>query len=233
MKNNNPKKPPRFAEWILNRILDENISYSASGDIEEAFYAVQARCGRIKSSLWYWFQIMIFAPKFLQNSFQWRFTMVKNYIKIAFRNIRKYKGFSIINLSGLIIGMTCSILILLFVNYEFSYEKFHKNAENIYRILTLVERVEDSHRDWYTSTPPILAPTLKEELPEVVNAAHVAVMSEWMTYKKNEFHENGFCFADQEFLEMFSFPLIAGNPKTALNEPFSLLITEKMAEKYF
>ena len=140
MKKNNPKKPPRFAERFLNRMLDENISYSASGDIEEAFYSLQARCGRIKSSLWYWFQIMILTPRFLNNSFQWRLTMVKNYIKIAFRNIKKHKGYSLINITGLAIGIACCLLIVLYVGFEMSYDSFHKDADRIYRIGTHIDR---------------------------------------------------------------------------------------------
>lgn len=233
MKNNDPKKPPRLAEWILNRILDENISYSASGDIEEAFYTIQARCGRIKSSLWYWFQIIIFTPKFLQNSFQWRFMMIKNYIKIVLRNIKRSKGFSFIIIAGLSVGMACFILIMLYVKYELSYDRYHENADDIYRVVIKHKGDFWHGTDWWNNTPGALKAALLGDCPEIFRIARVRRYGGMINHENMHNIENRIYIVDPEFLEIFTFPLIAGDAKTSLNEPMNLLLTQEMAEKYF
>ena len=159
--------------------------------------------------------------------------MFKNNIKIAFRNIRKHKGYSFINIAGLAIGMTCSILILLYVQYELSFEKFHTNADDIYRVIMHQDGNFFGSTDWLPWTPPILAPTLKKDLPEVKHAARFESGRPLITLEDKKIYEEEFCYTDPEFFEIFTFSMIKGDSRTALNEPFSLLITPQMAEKYF
>ena len=158
--------------------------------------------------------------------------MIKNYLKSALRNIKRQKWYSLITLAGLTIGMTCFILISLYIRYEFSYDRFHKNAQNIYRVL-VDTRETYKGKSQVAVTPGPLATTMVDEFPEVLNATRVSARSEVIKYNGNTFAENRVYFADPAFLEIFHFPLLSGNDKNALVEPNSLLISRDMSKKYF
>ena len=157
--------------------------------------------------------------------------MLKNYLKIALRNIKNQKGYSFINIVSLAIGLTCCMLILLYIRYEFSFDKYHDNAQHIYRAV----REEKGTPVWFNSSAHPLAAALKEDFPEVIRATRVKKNEELgvVEYNSKLFNEDGIYYADQDFLEMFTFPLVSGHRDTALTEPFSVLLTKEMAEKYF
>ena len=158
--------------------------------------------------------------------------MFKNYIKVAIRNIRRYKGYSFINICGLSIGMAVCILIMLWIQDELSYDWFHKNAAQIYRV-GLSEKTGNKTGHWIVQAPA-LAPAMKAEFPEVIHTARFKTMSNRVIqYNNKRFYEDRFAFADQAFLDMFSFPLLRGDKSQALRDPSSVLITERMAKKYF
>ncbi len=158
--------------------------------------------------------------------------MIKNYLKITLRNIFKHKGYAFINIVGLAIGMACCLLISIWVLDELSYDKFHENAPNIYRV---EENQHYSGRIYHvTVTPYPLGPVLKEEIAGIQDAARVVwAGGHLLRYEDKAFFENDIRGVDPSFLRMFTFPLIRGNPDTALDAPFSLVISEEMAEKYF
>ena len=156
--------------------------------------------------------------------------MIKNYIKILFRNIKRHKGYSFINILGLAVGMACCILILLYVQYELSYDRYHPHSDLTYRILIGREGFIDLP---FSGSPPSLATALKDHYQEVIHATRVKEEVTSVRYKTQFFQENRFYFVDPDFLNIFNFPLQSGNPKTALNEPFSILLTSDMAQKYF
>ncbi|NIM57710.1 MAG: ABC transporter permease, partial [Candidatus Aenigmarchaeota archaeon] len=157
--------------------------------------------------------------------------MFKNYIKIALRNIKMRKGYSFINIAGLAVGLSCCILILLYIRYEFSYDKYHNDAQHIYRVV----REHQGRSIWNNSSEHPLAASLKEDFPEVIKATRVKKNDEVgvVEYNSKRFNEEGIYFVDQDFLEIFTFPLVSGDMPTVLKEPFSVLITQEMAEKYF
>ncbi len=157
--------------------------------------------------------------------------MFKNYIKIALRNIKKYKNYSFINIASLAIGLSCFILIVLYIRYEFSYDEYHNDAQYIYRAV----RERQGRPVWFNSSEHPLAASLKEDFPEVVKATRVKKNDEVgvVEYNSKRFNEEGIYFVDQDFLEIFTFPLVSGDIHTALKEPFSVLLTQEMAEKYF
>jgi putative ABC transport system permease protein len=160
--------------------------------------------------------------------------MIKNYLLIVLRNIRKHKTYSFINIAGLAVGLTSGLLILLFVRYERSYDRFNENTDQIYRVLRREPGNMAGGSDVYTNTPIPLKPALTSEFPDVVRAARV--ISQWRPTIKDRGgfrRENRFFLVDPEFLEMFTFPLAAGDPRTALSEPFTVLLTEDAARKYF
>jgi putative ABC transport system permease protein len=158
--------------------------------------------------------------------------MLKNYFKSTLRNIKKHKWYSLINVAGLTIGMTCFILIFSYVRYEFSYDRFHKSAHNIYRVL-VDTRETYRGKSQVAVTPGPLATAMLDEFPEVLKAVKVTASSREMRYEDKRFAENRVYYADPSFLEIFDFPLMAGNQQTALAEPNCLLLSEEMSEKYF
>ena len=158
--------------------------------------------------------------------------MLKNYLLIAFRNIIKNIGFSSINILGLSIGITATLLILLWVQDELSFDRFHENAENLYQ----VEEDQYYSGEVYhvTVTPYPSGPVWKEEIPEIKDACRYQWPSGMLfRYGEKAFYEGGCVAVDQSFFSMFSFPLIKGDKQTVLTEPFSTVLTDETAKKYF
>jgi len=158
--------------------------------------------------------------------------MFQNYLKSALRNIKRQKGYSLITLAGLTIGITCFVLITLYVRYEFSYDRFHENAQNIYRVL-VDTRETFMGKSQVTVTPGPLASAMQQEFPEVLKATKVESERVVMKYGGHRFAEDSIYYVDPVFLDIFDFPLLAGDPKTALSKPNCLLVSKDMAEKYF
>lgn len=158
--------------------------------------------------------------------------MLKSYFTISIRNIRKRKVFAGINLLGMTAGITACLLISLYVIDEFSYDRFHANADRIYQ---LGRHNKYGGRDVRsTSVCPPLADAMLSEIPEVESAVR---MHRWgrpiLRYGEKSFTEDKVFFAESNFFDFFSFQLISGNAKTALKEPNSMVLTERTARKYF
>ncbi len=157
--------------------------------------------------------------------------MLKNFFKIAFRNLWKNKGFSIINITGLAIGMASAMLLLLWIYDEVSYDQFHDKKERIYEAWNRAEFSGEMH-SWNT-TPKILARTMEHDFPEVDKAVRVNWPSNLLFSVGEKRIMVPGNMVDSSFLDMFSFPLLRGNPHTALNDMHSLVVTEKLAKKLF
>ncbi|UCE06244.1 MAG: ABC transporter permease, partial [bacterium] len=158
--------------------------------------------------------------------------MFKNYLLIALRNIKRNKGYTIINITGLASGMACCILIFVYIIHELSYDKFHEKAKNIYRV-AIHGKIGDSPIDWATGTASI-GPLMVKDFPEVLDAVRVKYPDKSMfSYGDKRFFEFAPLYVDNSFFNVFSFRLIRGDPKTALQAPFSLVITQDISEKYF
>ena len=157
--------------------------------------------------------------------------MFKNFFKIAWRNLLHGKGFSLINITGLVIGMASAALILLWIENEISYDRFHANSESLYQLWNR-EKVDNKLECWST-TPMILGPALKQNYPEVEKATRVN-WNQTLLFAADEKRLNvSGTMVDPDFLTMFSFPLLKGNQKTALNSVYSIVVTEKLAKKLF
>ena len=154
--------------------------------------------------------------------------MLKNYFLIALRNIKKDRLYSFINIAGLATGMTAGILIFILVRYDLSFDKFHPDQEDIYRIVR-----HGRGNDWRTSTAPVLAPTLLREFPDIDKIARFRTEGDHIRFKNQTFSVSGFAFVDSAFLDIFSFPLSTGDKHSMLKEPFTVLITNKVKAKYF
>lgn len=158
--------------------------------------------------------------------------MLINHFKIAFRNLKNQKAHAIINILGLAIGLACSVLILLFVRQETSYDAFHENADRLYRV-TYEEVNTPAMRHLATVSPP-MGPALMQEYPEVVNFARFRFPDRSIFARGNtRFYESRFLYADSTFFDLFTFPLAQGNPETALQAANSIVVTPAIARKYF
>ena len=159
--------------------------------------------------------------------------MIKNYIKVAIRNILKYKLFSAINVLGLSIGMACCLFIFIYVTDELSYDKFHKDANKIYRV-GLFGRIAGQEINTSSSSWPV-ASTMQNEIPGVESALRLWSRSEPIVFKYDEivFSEEKVIYADSNFFDFFSFELIKGDPSTVLTEPNTVVLTPSLATKYF
>ncbi|MFC1725025.1 ABC transporter permease [candidate division KSB1 bacterium] len=229
--NKKNTKPPKIASWLLKRILPGYLDSSSMGDYEEIYNRIRKKEGRIRAVLWYWRQIFQSIIRYLKESTIWSITMLNNYIKIALRNIRKQKLFSFINIAGLAIGMGCCIVIFLFVQSEFIYDKFHENADRIYRLSKYLQL--DTGLRGYSTSDSRLGPASKDEFPEVENAVRLIMHRGTITNYKDKRYNIDPVYADKSIFEVFTFPLLKGDPKTALNEPNTVVITEELAGKYF
>jgi len=157
--------------------------------------------------------------------------MLRNYLKITWRNLLKHKAFSFINIIGLAIGMASSALILLWIQNEVSYDRFHENGDRLYTVYN--RSVFDGKLWCWNTTPKVMGKTLKKEYTQFEQVARVTWNNTFL-FQVGEKHLNvaGNC-TDPDFLTMFTFPLLKGNPKTALNEVHDIVITEKLSKKLF
>ncbi|MBT3229720.1 MAG: FtsX-like permease family protein [Candidatus Marinimicrobia bacterium] len=155
-----------------------------------------------------------------------------SYIKVALRSLIKQRLYAFINIVGLAIGVTTCILILMFVRYEQGFDRFNENADNIYR-LNLEGKLGDNEFRMTNSTAPA-GPTMLEEYPEVVNYTRIRNTGfPVLRYGDKVFSEELWFQADSTVFEVFTIPMLIGDPKTALTQPLSVVITERMAKKYF
>ena len=156
--------------------------------------------------------------------------MIRNYFKIAYRNLLRNKSFSIINISGLASAMASAILILLWVQNEVSYDRFHANGDRLYQVYSN-DVINNSIRS-LTATPEIMAPTLKNDVPEIDKVSRISWGESYLFTVGDKTlmpHGNS---VDPDFLSMFSFPIKEGDVN-ALNDPYSVVLTEKLAKNIF
>jgi putative ABC transport system permease protein len=160
--------------------------------------------------------------------------VIRNYLKVAVRNLLKHKGYTFINVLGLAVGIAASILIVLYVRNEMSYDNFHENADRTYRITADWSNQGDS-RIHQLGTPYVLAKTIREKYPQVECITQLSgpVGDLILIYKDNAFKETDAFCAEPSFFDVFSFPLIKGDPETSLKDPNMMVITQSIAQKYF
>ena len=228
------KQTPQLAEWLIKQISWFEDRNAILDDLKEEYRDRLLQNGRLFARCWYWQHVLRSVLPFIISNITWRIIMLKNYIKIAFRNMKKSKGYTFINISGLAIGMACCLLIVLYIQDELSYDTFHLNADRIFRV------VASSSEDGIpTNANGIFGtgPALKKDFPEVVDYVRIRKMGQgkkiYIGYEDQKFYEQWFFFADPTIFTVFTFPLIRGEADKVLSEPNSIVITEAMAEKYF
>lgn len=219
-------EPPKLGRKLLSLLIHYEWEYSVSGDCGEEFRERLQDGGRHKAFLWYWGQVIYALAAYSKLSATIGAAMIKNYIKITWRHIRNNKIYSFINIMGLAVGMGCCILILLWVQDELSFDKFHQNYSDIYRTIPELQGTK------YSSNPLALAAVFKQQYPEVRQITRFCSRYWLMKYGDRIYNERG-ALVDDDFLQMFTFPLIRGTPETVFASRESIVLTEHAASKYF
>jgi putative ABC transport system permease protein len=230
------KGPPGqhgFFEVLLHLVISWKYNDAIVGDFIELYRERAQEKGTIRAGFWLLYLIVTSLPDFIKKTILWSGEMILNYLKITFQNIRRHKSFSFINITGLAVGLACSVLIFLWVQDELSYDRFHRNSSWIYRVV--VSGLINDTEIGYTLNPLILAETLRQDFPEVEEAMRIYRPRSIVTvrYKDKAFTEPGVLLVEKNFFKFFSFPFIEGDPSTALEDPTNLILSRSTPLKYF
>jgi putative ABC transport system permease protein len=228
----NCEKSPLIPALILRLLLKGEDFYEFTDDIDEVYQHLADSGPRWKARAWYWFRVFECIPSLIMDNIHWRLIMIKNYLKIALRNFQKHKGYSLLNIAGFSTGMACCLLILIYVRHELNYDRYNKDGDRVYRIVQDI-RTQTANRV-FAPISPMVAPTLKADYPQVEYAARaIPARSRLVRREGTFFYEDRFMYADQELLDVLTFQFILGNPQEALIRPNTLVISQRMAHKYF
>ena len=232
-------RPPRWMDCFLGWFCRYEEIEILRGDLYEMYGERVEEKGKFNASFYFFFDVLDLLRPFAikkkkeNNSI----IMFKTYFKITLRNMKSQKLYSLLNTSGLAIGITCFILIFLYIQDEVSYDKFHSNSDRIYRVLEHFE--SEGVGEHSASLPFPTGPTLKNDFSRQVEAVVRLYNFQSPTLalankeKEKAFNESQLFFADSSLFDVFDFKLLSGDKETALDEPNSILITKSMAEKYF
>lgn len=234
--------PPRWIQRLLLWFHPEDTLEEVTGDLEELYAYRYQHSGKFKTNLLYLFNVLSVLPPFVRKRTKRKsyyvpsilhHAMLRNYFKIAWRKLLDQRVTTLINLFGLALGMGAFWLILDYVSYELSYDKFHQNKSSLYRVhyQQFKEGVLEVDN---ASAVPAVGPAMKANFPEVVNFTRITTMnSPIISFQSESFREQNVLVVDPSFLQLFTFPLIKGSPGTALTNPNSVVLTESTARKYF
>jgi len=224
--------PPLLGEKVLKIFLPKGESESVAGDYEELYAEIAQTRGKSRAFGWYWIQIVKSIWAGITVYVWWSLTMLKSYLTIALRYLKRHKIYSFINISGLAVGMACCVLILLWIDDEIRYDRFHEQTKNLYRIVNDLNFGPISQLTEGTAYP--LGPALKKEIPEVREIVRILPTRRLLVaHGGKKYYEENFYFADPSLFAIFTFPFMQGDPNTALSSPSSIVITQDMASKYF
>ena len=225
--------PPPLAEWMMKQLSWDEDRDLIMDNLREEYSNRILRQAVFITRWWYWLHAIRSLSPFLSFQIVWRIAMLKNYLKIALRKMNRQKVYTLINVLGLAIGLAGAVFILLWVLDERSYDRFHENAGRIYRAYQVFH-----YSDWHleqTQTPSALADRLREDCPEVEMVTRVrGYRDEYLVeVDDRKFNERGLGVADAYFFQLFSFPLITGDPEKILSKPYTVAVSEKASLKYF
>jgi putative ABC transport system permease protein len=232
-----PQRPPIVAEYLLKRLFPDDGNYSIIGDMEEDYNRQIVRKGVIRAKIWFWNQLFLMATPWILNSIRWEAAMFRENMKLASRNVWKHRGYSLINVLGLAMGLACSLLIILYVTNELQYDAYHKDADRIHRIAVHGKSALGEYKMAISPSP--LVPELKANYPQIESAARVISADSQIQqtlliqYEKTKFYEEDVWFVDPDIFNVFDIKFIYGDPETAISAPDKVVITQSMAKKYF
>ena len=201
-------KTPRLARFLLKTFSSPASHYSYFGDLEEMFNDIWENQGKKRAKFWYWKQVLKVIPLFVKESMLWSATMFKNYLKMALRTFWRNKGYSLINIFGLGIGLTCTIFIFLWVQNQLSFDRFHEKRKEIFQVCFKVQHSNGQTQIHQGSFYP-LSPILKEKCTGILNAVRIRSSSGLLLqYGEKTFDNDKVIFTDPSFFNMFTLKLL-------------------------
>jgi len=222
---------PVIARKLLDLMSAYHERHSINEDFEETFSEIQKSEGSFRARHWYWNNTLKSVAVYLKLIVSWRFTMLKNHLKIVYRNFIKNKLFSFINVFGLAIGLSICMIISLWVLRELSYDRFHEKAHRIYRIER--ELFRDNLYQRWPITGGLYKQALIDDFPEIENATRFWRREFSIKDHKNDIHRQETFAVDNSVFEIFDFNLEEGDKKTALSDPMTVVLTRENALRYF
>jgi ABC-type antimicrobial peptide transport system permease subunit len=235
--------PPEWADKLLKVLLPEELAEELQGDMHEQFEVQVQEVGLTKARLFYVKEVLKFCrPYYLKRRLAAKAAfinefysltnpvMLQNYLKIAFRNLMRAKGYVFINISGLAVGIAACTLILLWIQNELQYDRFYSKTDRLYQVYNK-DAFNGTPAVWET-TPRPLAPALKQDYPEVEEVSRFRPVGLLLGVNDTKMNVDG-AFADPSFLQLFDFPLKSGNAQSVLAGNNGIVITESLAEKLF
>ncbi|MDW3194902.1 MAG: ABC transporter permease [Cytophagales bacterium] len=228
-QQNPPEWPDRFLEWYCAEYYLEEVQ----GDLHEWFELENQRVGYRKASLRYWIMVFRYFSLFRLKPFQ-KLIQHPNYLsmkaiaKLTFRNLRRDKLSGLIRIGNFTLGITIFLLSLVYARYELSYDQFHEKADRIFRVGSSAEGNK------WAATPMGMGPFVQDNGGEVLHMTRMApIRNTTIKFEDKLFYEKNGFYADSSFFQMFSFELVRGDKQSVLTDPRSIVITERMAQKYF
>ena len=226
------ERPPRLAKWILRFMKGYLKDYSIIEDLAAVYQDTLQKYGYFRAVSWYWFQVLGAIPKYLIFLLTWRMVMFRNSLKIAFRSIKRHKVYSLINIIGLAIGVTVCILIFLFIEYELGFDSHFGDKENIYRAVAHIDSAEG--REYSGCTPFPTATALRSDFPELEHCTQVyRDYDAKITVGEDHYEGEITLFVEFPFFELFDIDWIQGTVSQTWDDPFAVILTERLADKYF
>lgn len=222
---------PALAQKLLAFLLPYQDHEHLIGYYEEGYTEINDRKGKSRAFIWLCQQIFRSFPSFIKLKLTGEIIMIRNYFVTAFRNIFRHRGYSLINIAGLAIGLACCMLISLWIKHEWSYDRFHENKENIYRIVVSWPRGNET--DWTWRTPPPLAASLKDDMIEIENSSRFYTADSILVEGKTNRFKETIGFADPALFSIFTLPLEQGDYSGLLSDPRSIVISKSTAQKFF
>ncbi|WP_293683827.1 MULTISPECIES: ABC transporter permease [unclassified Spirosoma] len=233
-----PNTPPQLPDRLLRFFLPDDQLEEVLGDLHEEYRWQVNRVGKRQARWQYWLNTIGFLKPWVVRRTINKYptptntTMLRNYFKIAFRNLAQSKGYSALTIFGLALGLAVSLLSILYVTDELSYDRYNEKADRIYRINSDISFSLKGIQTARSPTP--MGQTLKRDFPEVEEATRLGKYGSHLVKSDHTIiRENGVLYADSTVFDVFTLPMLAGNPKKALTEPQSVVLTEHTAKKYF
>lgn len=229
---------PVWANALLEHMCRPELYEELRGDLEEAFQDRLQQTPRFLADMWYLGSVLwLLRPSLLRRRFPYAYArgplMWKNYLLVALRVLRKQRGYAFINVAGLAVGIACCVLIALYVHHERSYDTFHPDAANLYKIVDTYTFSGRTTNSAVVSAP--MGPVMVERFPEVLSTMRLTKPPRGLITidAERQFESQQVLFADSTFFDMLGFRLIQGTTETALTAPLSIVLTENIARTYF
>ncbi|MBN1272361.1 MAG: ABC transporter permease [Candidatus Aminicenantes bacterium] len=232
IKKTKEKKPPGIAAWLLRKVSPPGERVSIVGDYEEIYRSMAISSSRKAARLWYWAQTIGFVPQFLVTNIFGSISMIKNYLKLATRNMIRNKKYALLNILGLAVGLASCLLIAGYVFHELSFESMYPLKNRIFRVNGRIPMGSRVLHNAEVAGP--FGPAAEESVPEVKRSVRVLRRYQVpVQIEDREFREEKMFFAEQAMLEVFDIPFVRGIRASALETPFTVVIDERLARKYF